>query len=46
MKVGTCKECFSEVPMDDSTKVGNGIWECKSCDYPNNEFDFWEIYIK
>lgn len=45
MRIGICKECFSDVPLTVENHVGDEIYECPVCDYPNGVRcgDFWEI---
>ncbi|MDE1814780.1 MAG: hypothetical protein KGI05_09000, partial [Thaumarchaeota archaeon] len=54
MKIGICKECFSDIELIPENEIEyreyseNSIYECKKCDYPNGIKcgDFWEIYEK
>jgi len=43
---GVCKECLEDVPINMTTQVGAGVWECPHCDYPHNIYDFHDIWNK
>lgn len=45
MKIGVCKECLKDTPVDCTTKVpGYEVYECDHCGYPNSLGDFWEVF--
>jgi hypothetical protein len=46
MKAGICKEYFSEVYLNEVNLIGDEIYECPKCFYPNGIKcgDFHEIY--
>jgi hypothetical protein len=48
MKFGICKECIEEFPLNKESEVGEEIYECPKCFYPNGVKcgDFWETYEK
>jgi hypothetical protein len=47
MKIGICKECLADVPINESTSCGPAhpnVFECEVCSYPHVLNDFWQIY--
>jgi hypothetical protein len=51
-RFGVCKECFFDIPLDDSSSIGtrlpgtgsNALYECPDCYYPNSWYDFHGVY--